>query len=103
MQYFASLFLSALYVTGTSAHSRRRHDHDHDHDHSNDLVQIRKYAPVPENALGPDLNEAGYRIEDFGQGAYMVTDNLYQTLFLVYEDENGMGGAIAVDAPPVRL
>jgi hypothetical protein len=100
MQYLASLLLSAVCLTGVSAHSRRN---GHDHDHSQDFVKIQKFAPVPENALGPDLNEAGFRVQDFGKGAYMVTDNLYQALFVVYEDGYGKGGVIVVDAPPVSL
>ena len=100
MHSFASLLFSAICLTGVSAHSRRD-GHNHDHDHSNDFVKIQEYAPVPENALGPDLNEAGFRIQDFGKGVYMVTDNLYQAMFVVYEDGYGKGGVVVADAPPV--
>src|SRR4030095_9981698 len=37
----------------------------------------------------------GYRIQKLGDALYMITDNAYQSMFLVYED-----GAVVVDAPP---
>lgn len=58
-------------------------------------VDVPQYAPVPTGALGPDLGAAGYRVEPFGGGVYMVTDNLYQALFLVSDE-----GVIVVDNPP---
>jgi glyoxylase-like metal-dependent hydrolase (beta-lactamase superfamily II) len=56
---------------------------------------VTTYAPIPTQAVGPRLNAAGYRVEHFGGGAYMVTDNQYQALFLV-----STKGVILVDAPP---
>lgn len=54
------------------------------------------YAPLPQTAIGPPVsNVTGYRIEDFGQGAYMVTEGVYQALVLVSEES-----VIVVDAPP---
>ena len=54
------------------------------------------YAPIPTGALGPSVpNPPGYRIEHFGEGAYMVTDGLYQAIFLV-----GCESVIVVDSPP---
>ena len=54
------------------------------------------YAPIPSAAVGPPVsNTTGYRVEAFGQGAYMVTDGLYQSIFLVAYD-----CVIVVDAPP---
>ncbi|KAL8826045.1 MAG: hypothetical protein Q9170_007558 [Blastenia crenularia] len=54
------------------------------------------YAPVPSAALGPSVsNTTGYRVEAFGQGAYMLTDGLYQVIFLV-----ACESVIVVDAPP---
>jgi glyoxylase-like metal-dependent hydrolase (beta-lactamase superfamily II) len=41
------------------------------------------------------IGPAGYYVEDFGQGTYMVTDGSYQALFLVSTD-----GVIVVDNPP---
>jgi glyoxylase-like metal-dependent hydrolase (beta-lactamase superfamily II) len=41
------------------------------------------------------LNSAGWRVQDFGKGAYMVSDNLYNALFIV-----STKGVIVVDAPP---
>lgn len=53
------------------------------------------YNPVPEFAVGLPLNSDGYRIEDFGKGAYMITNNYYQAMALV-----STKGVIMIDAPP---
>lgn len=53
------------------------------------------YNPVPEFAVGLPLNSDGYRIEDFGKGAYMITNGYYQAMALV-----STKGVIMVDAPP---
>jgi len=59
-------------------------------------VRTGKYMDVPASALGPAVDPAkGYRLQDFGGGLYMVTDNAYQSMFLVYD-----GGVVVVDAPP---
>ena len=55
----------------------------------------KTYAPIPSSAQGPALNPSGWRVEPFGGGAYMVTDNQYNGLFFVSPD-----GVIVVDAPP---
>jgi glyoxylase-like metal-dependent hydrolase (beta-lactamase superfamily II) len=58
--------------------------------------RIDKYLDVPEVGRGPPIDaKKGYRLQDFGSGLYMVTDNIYQSMFLVYE-----GGVVVVDAPP---
>jgi hypothetical protein len=58
-------------------------------------VRIGKHLPVPESAEGPAIHPAkGYRVQDLGQGLYMVTDNGYQSLFMVYPI-----GVVVVDAP----
>lgn len=55
-----------------------------------------QYAPLPASAVGPAVsNITGYRIEPFGQGAYMVTDGNYQALFFVSDTS-----VVVVDAPP---
>src|SRR4030095_15770129 len=47
-------------------------------------------------AVGPAVDPAkGYRLQDLGGGLYMVTDNAYQSLFLVYDN-----GVVVIDAPP---
>ncbi|KAK5139178.1 hypothetical protein LTR04_003810, partial [Oleoguttula sp. CCFEE 6159] len=56
---------------------------------------IAQYAPIPSSAFGPAVSSAGYRIEPFGDGAYMVTDGIYQAMFLVSTDS-----VIVIDAPP---
>ena len=59
-------------------------------------VRIAHYLPVPQQARGPTVDPAkGYRLEKLGNGLYMITDNAYQSMFMVYE-----GGVVVVDAPP---
>jgi len=58
--------------------------------------RIGKYIDVPPSAQGPAIDPAkGYRLQDLGKGLYMVTDNAYQSMFLVYDK-----GVVVVDAPP---
>jgi glyoxylase-like metal-dependent hydrolase (beta-lactamase superfamily II) len=56
---------------------------------------VTTYTPVPSQEVGPLLNSDGWRVEHFGGGAFMATDNQYQSLFLV-----STKGVIVVDAPP---
>jgi glyoxylase-like metal-dependent hydrolase (beta-lactamase superfamily II) len=59
-------------------------------------VRIQSHIPIPEQAKGPLVDPGkGYRLEKLGDGLYMITDNVYQSMFLVYED-----GVVVVDAPP---
>ena len=59
-------------------------------------VRIGKHLEVPESAKGPAIEPGkGYRLQDLGKGLYMITDNGYQSMFLVYET-----GVVVVDAPP---
>jgi glyoxylase-like metal-dependent hydrolase (beta-lactamase superfamily II) len=58
--------------------------------------RIEKYSDVSESAKGPSTGaHKGYRIQDLGKGLYMITDNAYQSMFMVYET-----GVVVVDAPP---
>lgn len=58
-------------------------------------VRIAKYADVPEYARGPAIDPAkGYRTQAVGSSLYMVTEGVYQAMFLVYEH-----GVVLVDAP----
>jgi glyoxylase-like metal-dependent hydrolase (beta-lactamase superfamily II) len=58
-------------------------------------VRIAKYMDVPASALGPPIDPAkGYRLQDLGSGLYMITDNAYQSMFLVYDR-----GVVVIDAP----
>ena len=60
-------------------------------------VKIRKYMDVPPSALGPAIDTAkGYRVQDLGSGLYMITDNAYESMFLVYDR-----GVVVIDAPPI--
>src|SRR4029078_4875680 len=51
---------------------------------------------VPASAKGPAIDPAkGYRLQDLGSGLYMITDNAYQSMLLVYDR-----GVVVIDAPP---
>jgi len=59
-------------------------------------VPNTKYLDVPASAQGPAIDPAkGYRLQKLGDGLYMVTDNTYQSMFLVYDR-----GVVVIDAPP---
>ena len=52
--------------------------------------------PVPATSQGPAIDAAkGYQTQELGAGFFLVTDNMYQSFFLVYEK-----GVIVIDAPP---
>ena len=58
--------------------------------------RIEKYQEVNESAKGPSIDpQKGYRLQKLGLGLYMITDNAYQSMFMVYEK-----GVVVVDAPP---
>ncbi|WP_244513569.1 MBL fold metallo-hydrolase [Devosia insulae] len=58
--------------------------------------RVDRYLPVPDEAAAPAVDAAkGYRLQELGRGLYLVTDNAYQSMFLVYET-----GVVMVDAPP---
>jgi glyoxylase-like metal-dependent hydrolase (beta-lactamase superfamily II) len=55
-----------------------------------------KYMDLPDSAKGPAIDPAkGYRVQQLGRDLYMVTENVYQAMFMVHER-----GVIVVDAPP---
>jgi len=59
-------------------------------------VRIGKHIDVPDSAKGPAVDPAkGYRLQRLGRNLYMVTENAYQSMFLVHES-----GVVVVDAPP---
>jgi len=59
--------------------------------------RIDKYITVNESAKGPSIDpNKGYRLQELGRGLYMITDNAYQSMFMVYET-----GVVVVDAPPI--
>lgn len=58
-------------------------------------VRTGKYFDIPASAQGPAIDPAkGYRLQDFGDGLYMITDNQIQSMFLVYDR-----GVVVMDAP----
>lgn len=58
-------------------------------------VRTSKYFDIPASAQGPTVDRAkGYRLQDFGNGLYMITDNAVQSMFLIYDR-----GVVVIDAP----
>lgn len=58
-------------------------------------VRTGKYFDVPAASKGPAIDPAkGYRLQNFGDGLYMITDNAVQSMFLVYDS-----GVVVMDAP----
>ncbi|GIM96308.1 MBL fold metallo-hydrolase [Paractinoplanes toevensis] len=53
------------------------------------------FAPVPPGAEGPAIPDQGYLRQEIGDGLHLVTDGVYQMMFLATGD-----GVVAVDAPP---
>jgi glyoxylase-like metal-dependent hydrolase (beta-lactamase superfamily II) len=59
-------------------------------------ARISHYLPVPQDAKGSAIDPAkGYRLQELGKGLYLITDNAYQSMFMVYES-----GVVVIDAPP---
>lgn len=59
-------------------------------------TSVSTYNPIPSSeAIPPFLKPLGYRLQSFGNGAYMVTDGVYQGLFFV-----ACESVVVVDAPP---
>jgi glyoxylase-like metal-dependent hydrolase (beta-lactamase superfamily II) len=60
-----------------------------------DTIALPDYAPIPQSALGPALNEQGYYVGRVEQNLYWITDGTYQCAFLTTSD-----GVVLLDAPP---
>ena len=99
---FPSVSLISLLVA-TLPLTSFAHPYHHDHE-CRDLARVyygpdsnnTKYTPPAPDALGPAVDpKIGYRVEDLGSGTYLVTDGIYQAMFLV-----STHGVILVDAPP---
>jgi len=58
-------------------------------------TDLPDYAPVPQTALGPALNEQGYYVDRVERNLYWITDGTYQCAFLTTSD-----GVVVLDAPP---
>ena len=52
-------------------------------------------AAVPTAARGPKIPEAGYLVEEIGDGLFWLADGVFQMMFVITDE-----GVIAVDAPP---
>ena len=57
--------------------------------------ELPDYAPIPQSALGPALNEHGYHVGRVERNLYWVTDGVYNSAFLATRD-----GVVLFDAPP---
>jgi glyoxylase-like metal-dependent hydrolase (beta-lactamase superfamily II) len=52
---------------------------------------------VPASSLGPAIDPVkGFRLQDLGNGLFLITDNAYQSMFAVYDR-----GVVVIDAPPL--
>jgi len=60
-----------------------------------DTAALPEYAPLPEAAIGPTLNEQGYYVGRVERNLYFVTDGTYMAAFLTTSD-----GVVVLDAPP---
>jgi glyoxylase-like metal-dependent hydrolase (beta-lactamase superfamily II) len=58
-------------------------------------ADLPDYAPIPQSALGPALNDQGYYVGQVERNLYYVTDGVYQSAFLTTRD-----GVVVFDAPP---
>ena len=58
-------------------------------------ARLSDYAPVPQTALGPALNQQGYYVGQVERNLYWVTEGTYQAAFLTTSD-----GVVLFDAPP---
>jgi glyoxylase-like metal-dependent hydrolase (beta-lactamase superfamily II) len=59
------------------------------------MTDLPDFAPVPESAFGPPLNEDVYFVGRVERNLFWVTDGTYQSAFLVTPD-----GIVLFDAPP---
>jgi glyoxylase-like metal-dependent hydrolase (beta-lactamase superfamily II) len=58
-------------------------------------LALPDYVPVPDSALGPQLNDQGYHVGRVERNLFWVTDGTYQSAFLVTDE-----GVVLFDAPP---
>ena len=80
-RYFSTIVLASL-LLGVSA--------------QNSTPSVVIYAPIPATGNGPPVpTSVGFRVEAFGDVAYLLTDGVYQSMFLV-----ACNSVIVVDAPP---
>jgi glyoxylase-like metal-dependent hydrolase (beta-lactamase superfamily II) len=58
-------------------------------------VRNTSYAEIPAGSEGPAVDPSkGYRLQELGDGLYLITDNQIQSLFLVYDR-----GVVVIDVP----
>lgn len=101
--FIIAVLLCILMLAGTLAVAQESKPATHGEPYPNMPIiapigeRIEKYITVNESAKGPSIDpNKGYRIQELGKGLYMITDNAYQSMFMVYEK-----GVVVVDAPPL--
>src|SRR5438132_2185902 len=57
-------------------------------------TNLPDYAPVPQFAIGPALNEQGYYVGRVERNLYWITDGSCQSAFLATKDRAGTGLAL---------
>jgi glyoxylase-like metal-dependent hydrolase (beta-lactamase superfamily II) len=62
---------------------------------ASNTADLPDYAPIPQSAFGPALNEQGYYVGRVERNLYWVTDGVYNSAFLATRD-----GIAVFDAPP---
>ncbi len=96
----AVVALVAAWTLDAGAHDDRGHDSGPRYSQMPEIQPIGarrpRYQDVPESAKGPAIDPVkGYRVQTLGTDLYMVTENVYQAMFLVYD-----AGVVVVDVPP---
>jgi glyoxylase-like metal-dependent hydrolase (beta-lactamase superfamily II) len=92
--------LAAATITASPVHGQSTGGHNPTVTEASEIAPIgvrpAAFMEIPASALGPGIDrKKGYRIENLGTDLYMVTDNAYQSMFMVYDQ-----GVVVVDAPP---
>lgn len=86
----------ALVTSGTASYAQDVTPYPESGDIAPPLTRSASYDAIPQAARGPAIDpQKGYRVEDLGESAFMVTEGVYQVLFIQTDD-----GLILVDAPP---
>ena len=57
-------------------------------------TNLPDYAPVPQSAIGPALNEQGYYVGRVDRNLYWITDGSCQSAFLTPKDRAATGLAL---------
>lgn len=86
---------SAPVVASGAQAPKKSHDTTHDKSRDKHCEGQELFAKVPASALGPEIPAKGYLLVPVRDGLYVMTNGIYQLMFLVSD-----AGVILVDAPP---